>query len=105
MTIRVHQIWLQGREAIPSDILPSMQTWIEATSTRRNYGYVFWDDQAIRELLAGTPVPRIAEIYERLPDPRPRQPVVAVRLPSAHEEVDGAGETACPAQGVNGTRE
>jgi hypothetical protein len=68
MTIRVHQIWLQGRAAIPSDILLSMQTWIEATSTRRNYGYVLWDDQAIRELLAGATVPRIREIYERLPD-------------------------------------
>jgi hypothetical protein len=67
-TIYVHQIWLQGRAAIPPDIRLSMQTWVEATKRRSTYRYAFWDDALIRDLLPRIAFPRIRAIYERVPE-------------------------------------
>lgn len=66
-TIRVHQIWLQGKAAIPKDISTSMQSWIEATKGRDAYEYVFWDDASIRDLLQAISLPGVMAIYNRVP--------------------------------------
>jgi hypothetical protein len=66
--IRVHQLWLQGRAAIPPDLLRSMGTWVDAVGARPDYDYCLWDDGAIRALLRRIPLPRIRPIYESLPE-------------------------------------
>jgi hypothetical protein len=67
-TIHVHQIWLQGRAAIPGEVARSMRTWVEATRRRHSFAHVLWDDAAIRALLPHVGVPGIAALYERVPE-------------------------------------
>lgn len=67
-TIHVHQIWLQGRAAIPQDIRLSLNTWFEATKSRNTFRYVLWDDASIRDLLPRIAFPRIRTIYESIPE-------------------------------------
>jgi hypothetical protein len=67
-TIHVHQIWLQGRAAIPDDVARAMRTWVEATRRRRPFQHVLWDDAGIRALLPHVAVPGIAAIYEGVPE-------------------------------------
>src|SRR5580765_1267516 len=45
-TIVVHQIWLQGRAAMPPDILPSVESWRAATDAT-GHEHRLWDDASI----------------------------------------------------------
>jgi len=66
--IPVHQIWLQGRAAMPADVARCVRTWVEATRGRRPFEHVLWDDAAIRAILPQVVAPGIAAIYERVPE-------------------------------------
>jgi len=66
-TIVVHQIWLQGRAAMPADIRSSVESWRTATRSS-GHEHRLWDDAAIRALLPDVGVAAIRAIYERLPD-------------------------------------
>jgi hypothetical protein len=65
--IVVHQIWLQGRDAVPPVVAASMRTWRDAVRGRPGYEYRFWDDAAVRAILPALPLPQIAAIYGRTP--------------------------------------
>jgi hypothetical protein len=67
-TIHVHQIWLQGRAAMPTDVAHAMRTWVDATRPRRTFQHVLWDDAGIRALLPHVAFPGIAAVYERVPE-------------------------------------
>jgi hypothetical protein len=66
-TIVVHQIWLQGRAAMPPDIFSAVESWRAATDAT-GHQHRLWDDASIRALLPDVGMPAIRAIYERLPE-------------------------------------
>jgi glycosyl transferase-like sugar-binding protein len=66
-TIVVHQIWLQGRTAMPPDVLSSVESWCAATDAS-GHEHRLWDDASIRALLPDVGIPAVRGIYERLPE-------------------------------------
>ena len=65
--IVVHQLWLQGRAAMPCDIVSSVESWRAATAAS-GHEHRLWDDGAIRALLPDVGIPAIRAVYERLPE-------------------------------------
>ena len=66
-TIVVHQIWLQGRAAMPPGILSWVESWQAATDAT-GHEHRLWDDASIDALLTDVDIPAIRAIYQRLPE-------------------------------------
>lgn len=65
--IPVHQIWLQGAEALPGELHGPTSRWRSALAERPEFRYRLWDEAAIRGPLERLPFPRVRHLYDRVP--------------------------------------
>ena len=60
----IHQIWFQGQEFIPKHLVNYQNTWKEKN---KDYQYMFWDENSIKDLIKRANVDWITETYNDFP--------------------------------------
>jgi hypothetical protein len=65
--IPVHQIWLQGADALPGELRGPTSRWRDAAAARPEFRYRLWNEEAMLGSLERIPFPGIRHIYHRVP--------------------------------------
>lgn len=60
----IHQIWFQGEDFIPEHLISYQKSWKEKN---KDYQYMFWDENSIKDLIKQVNVNWITETYNNFP--------------------------------------